>query len=268
MFKIIIYTLLFCVFVFVYARYIELRSIFFPMKAIEITPKEEGLDYEDVYFKTEDGLSLNGWLVKNPKAKATILFFHGNAGNISHRIEKLVIFNQLGLNIFIVDYRGYGKSQGRPSEEGIYKDARAAFDFLSSRPDMNNKKIIAYGESIGGAVAVDLAAKRDVAGLIVDSTFTCAKDMGKKFYPFIPPFLFRTKFDSANKVKTIKSAKLFIHSINDEIVPFEFGQKLYEEATLPKELLKIHGGHNSGFLESKDQIIEKLKSFLQKLDLI
>lgn len=268
MFKIIIYLILFCIFVFVYARYIELRSIFFPMKQIEITPKEENLNYEDVYFKTEDGLSLNGWLVKNPKAKATILFFHGNAGNISHRIEKIVIFNQLGLNVFIIDYRGYGRSQGRASEEGIYKDARAAFDYLYGRPDINNKKIIAYGESIGGAVAIDLATKRGVSCLIVDSSFTSAKDMVRKFYPFIPPFLFKTKFDSAKKVKDIKSDKLFIHSINDEIVPFEFGQKLYEEALPSKELLKIHGGHNSGFLESKELIVEKLKTFLQNLDLI
>ncbi|MBM3248526.1 MAG: alpha/beta hydrolase [Candidatus Omnitrophica bacterium] len=268
MFKIIIYAVLFCIFIVVYARYIELRSIFFPMKQIEITPKEEGLNYEDVYFKTEDGLSLNGWLVKQSQAKATILFFHGNAGNISHRLEKLVIFHQLGLNVFLVDYRGYGRSQGRPSEDGLYKDARAAFDYLSSRPDINNKTIIAYGESIGGAVAIDLAAKRGVCCLIIDSTFTSAKDMARKFYPFIPPFLFKTKFDSAQKVKDITSDKLFIHSINDEIVPFEFGQKLYEEAIAPKELLKIHGGHNSGFLESKELIIFKLKDFLQKLNLI
>ena len=268
MLKIIIFLVLFCVFVFIYARYIELRSIFFPMKQIEVTPKEEGLNYEDVYFKTEDGLSLNGWLVKYPQAKATILFFHGNAGNISHRLEKLAIFHQLGLNVFLVDYRGYGRSQGRPSEEGLYKDARAAFDYLSSRPDINNKTIIAYGESIGGAVAIDLAAKRGVCCLIVDSTFTSAKDMARKFYRFIPPFLFKTKFESDKKVKSVKADKLFIHSINDEIVPFEFGEKLYKEASSPRELLKIHGGHNSGFLESKELIIVKLKDFLQKLNLI
>lgn len=266
--KIVIYLILFCIFVFVFARYIELRSIFFPMKQIEITPRQEGLAFEDIYFKTEDGINLNGWLVKNPKAKATVLFFHGNAGNISHRIEKIVIFNHLGLNVFIIDYRGYGMSQGRPSEDGTYQDARAAFDYLSARSDINNKKIIAYGESIGGAVAVDLAAKRNVACLIVDSSFSSARDLARKFYPFIPSFLFRSKFDSVNKVKTIKSSKLFIHSINDEIVPFELGQKLYQEAIPPKEFFQIHGGHNSGFLESKDKIVEKLKTFLGKLDLI
>jgi len=268
MLKIIIYAALFCLFVFVYARYIEMRSIFYPMKAIEATPKDINLDYEDIYFKTQDGLKLNGWLIKNPKAKAIILFFHGNAGNISHRLEKILIFNQLGLNVFVIDYRGYGRSQGRPSELGIYKDAQAAFDFLVSRKDINKNNLISYGESIGGAVAIDLATKRNVACLIVDSSFTSASQMGKKFYPFIPSFLFWTKFDSISKVKNINTAKIFIHSINDEIVPFEFGKRLYEAASQPKEFLKIIGGHDSGFIESKDLIQERLGAYLKNRGLI
>jgi len=245
-----------------------MRSIFFPMKAIEATPKDIGLDYEDIYFETRDGVKLNGWLIKNPKAKATIIFFHGNAGNISHRLEKISVFNQLGLNVFIVDYRGYGRSQGHPTESGIYKDAQASFDLLLNRQDINKDKLIAYGESIGGAVAIDLATKRKVSCLIVDSSFTCAKDLARKFYPYLPSFLFRTKFDSIDKVKNNDSAKIFIHSANDEIVPFEFGQRLYDAACPPKELLKIIGGHNSGFMESKGVIIEKLSLYLKNLDLI
>jgi fermentation-respiration switch protein FrsA (DUF1100 family) len=190
MLKIILYAILFGIFIFAYARYIEMRSIFFPMKAIEATPKDIGLDYEDIYFEAQDGAKLNGWLIKNPKAKATIIFFHGNAGNISHRLEKISIFNQLGLNVFIVDYRGYGRSQGHPTEMGIYKDAQASFDLLLNRQDINKDKLIAYGESIGGAVAIDLAAKRNVSCLIVDSSFTCAKDLARKFYPYLPSFLF------------------------------------------------------------------------------
>jgi hypothetical protein len=268
MLKILIYTVLFCIFIFGYVRYIEVRSIFYPMKAIEATPKDIGLEYEDIYFDTEDGLRLNAWLIKSPRAKSTLILFHGNAGNISHRLEKILILRQIGLNVFIIDYRGYGKSQGRPSEEGIYKDSRAAYDYLMSRKDINRYKIISFGSSLGGAVAIDLATNRDVACLVVDSSFTSARDMGKKFYPYIPSFLFRTKFDSVNKVKTIKSAKFFIHSINDEIVPFEFGQKLYEIASEPKEFLKILGGHNTGFFESRDLIVERLRNYLQKLDLI
>ncbi|MFH1655972.1 MAG: alpha/beta hydrolase [Candidatus Omnitrophota bacterium] len=268
MLKIFIYIILFCVFVFAYARYIEMRSIFYPMKAIEATPKDIGLDYEDIYFKVEDGVTLNGWLVKNPKAKATILVFHGNAGNISHRLEKISILNQIGLNVFIIDYRGYGRSQGRPSEEGIYKDARAAYDYLATLKGINKDKIVSFGSSIGGAVAIDLAVNRDVACLVVDSSLTSAKDMGKRFYPYIPSFLFQTKFNSIDKVKTIKSAKIFIHSINDEIVPFEFGQRLYDAASQPKEFFKILGGHNSGFMESKDVIIKKLGSYFRELGLI
>jgi len=268
MLKILIYLVLFCIFVFAYARYIEMRSIFYPMKQIEATPKDIGLDFEDIYFNTEDAISLNGWLVKNPKAKATIIVFHGNAGNISHRLEKIAILNQIGLNVFIIDYRGYGKSKGRPSEDGLYKDGRAAYDYLLTRNDIDKNKVISFGSSLGGAVAIDLASKRDVVCLVADSSFTSAREMGKRFYPYIPEFLFRTKFDSINKVKTIKSPKIFIHSINDEIVPFEFGQKLYKSAAEPKEFLKIIGGHNTGFSESRDLIVEKLKSYLQGLGLI
>ena len=268
MFKILVYLVLFCLFVFVYARYIEMRSIFYPMKDIEVTPDVIGLNYEDVYFDTEDGFTLNGWLVKNPQAGATVILFHGNAGNISHRLEKIAILRSLGLNVFAIDYRGYGKSKGRPSEEGLYKDGLASYDYLMTRKDIDNKKIISFGSSIGGAVAIDLAAKRDIACLIVDSSFTSAPEMGKNIYPYIPAFLFRTKFDNVNKVKKMKSAKLFIHSVNDEIVPFDFGKRLYEAASEPKEFLKILGGHNTGFLDSKDSIVEKLSAYLKSLGLI
>lgn len=268
MLKIIISVLLFCVLVVVYARYIERRSIFFPMKGIEARPNDVGLDYEDVYFKTEDGLTLNGWFLKYPKAKTTLILFHGNAGNISHRLEKVSILRNLGLNIFIIDYRGYGRSQGRPSEEGIYKDGLAAFDYLIIRSDIDKDKIISFGSSLGGAVAINLAKARPVACLIVDSSFTSAKEMGHKFFPYIPSFLFSTKFDSIGKVKTINSPKFFIHSLNDEIVPFEFGQKLYQTSSPPKEFLKILGGHNTGFLESQDLIKEKLSLFLKNIGLI
>jgi fermentation-respiration switch protein FrsA (DUF1100 family) len=254
---------LFLIFIAVYIRYIELRSIFYPYRAIENNPKSIGLDYEDCYFKTEDGILLNGWLIKKSSAKSTILFFHGNAGNIGHRLEKLALFYNSGVNTFIIDYRGYGKSQGRPSEEGIYKDARAAYDYLLSRGDSPGKKI-AYGESLGSTVAIDLCRHRQIDGLIVDSAFTNAKDMGRVIFPFIPSFLIANKFDSLNKILGLAIPKLFIHSINDEIVPFSLGEKLFKAATAPKEFLKITGGHNSGFWESQDLIREKITEFLHQ----
>lgn len=257
----------FVILLITYLKVFEQRSLFYPMREIEITPSAVGLDYEEVYFRAADGSLLNGWLIKNPKSAATVIFFHGNAGNISHRLDKLRFFHDLGLNVFIVDYRGYGKSQGRPSEEGIYRDARAAYDYLPGRPDFSGK-IIAYGESLGGAAAIDLAVGRRLDALIVDSAFSSAKDMAKAVFPILPSFLVASKFNSQEKVKRIAIPKLFIHSANDEIVPFAQAEKLFKAAAAPKEFLKITGGHNSGFFESKDIIKEKVKSFLIEYKLL
>lgn len=251
----------------VYIRYLERRSIFYPMRQIETTPDIIGLDYEDIYFNAEDGIRLNGWLVKNPQATSTLIFFHGNAGNISHRLDKLAFFHQLGLNTFIVDYRGYGRSEGKPSEEGIYKDGRAAYDYLLSRTDLGGKKI-AYGESLGSTVAIDLGLHRQLDAVIVDSAFSSAKGMAKVIFPLIPSFLLRSKFDSSAKVKDITVPKLFIHSINDEIVPFLLGEELFKSASYPKDFLAITGGHNTGFMESKDLMKESLRDFLSKAHLL
>ena len=250
-----------------FIRYLELRSIFLPMRTLETNPKSVGLNYEDIFFKTEDGVLLNGWLIKKSKAVSTLIFFHGNAGNISHRLEKVAFFERLGLNVFIIDYRGFGNSQGRPSEQGMYRDAQAAFDYLRSRSDIGDKRI-AYGESIGSAAAIDLCLHRKIDGLIVDSAFTSAKDMARVVYPFIPSFLIFSRFDSIGKIKSIKIPKLFIHSVNDEIVPYRQGEKLFKEASSPKEFLKVAGGHNSGFAESQEKIEERLKYFLAEFSFI
>jgi len=238
------------------------------MREVITTPALIDLKFEDIFFKTEDGAKLNGWLIKSPGAKATFIFAHGNGGNISHRLEKIAMFYQLGVNTFIFDYRGYGKSTGRPTEEGVYKDIRAAYDYLISRDDIDKDKIIAYGESLGGAAAIDLATNRDVASLIVDSTFTSAREMGRIIYPFLPPFVFISKFDSESKVKELRIPKLFIHSENDEIVPFVLGEKLFNAAVEPKDLFRITGGHNTGFIECRNVVLEKLKVYLLSLNLL
>jgi fermentation-respiration switch protein FrsA (DUF1100 family) len=203
-----------------------------------------GLAYEDVYFKTADGLTLNAWFLKNPKATSTLIFAHGNAGNISDRLLKVRFFYNLGLNVFIFDYRGYGNSEGKPTENGIYLDAQAAYDYLQSRGDLNMKNIVAYGASLGGVVAIDLATHRPIAALVVESTITSAPDMARKLYPFIPSVLMSIKFNSLFKVKTITIPKLFMHSPQDTVVPFAMGQRLFAAAHEPKEFLQISGGHN------------------------
>lgn len=252
--------------VVIYVRYIERRALFSPSQIIEVTPIEIGLDFEEIFFKTKDGLRLNGWLIPSGDARFTLLFCHGNAGNISSRIDKIKFFNKLGLNIFIFDYRGYGISQGSPSEAGLYIDAQAAYEYLLSRK-ISFEKIVGYGESLGGAVVIELAKNNDIKALIVESTFSSAKDMSKQIYPFIPFWLFSSKLNSGDKIKLINAPKLIMHSKDDEIVPFCLADKLYRSASEPKFLLQLHGNHNDCFFESEEIVREEIINFLDKLNL-
>lgn len=250
---------------FIYLRYIERRSIYFPMKGIETEPNVVGLNFSDVNFKTPGGLKLSGWFIPDKDNKDTILFCHGNAGNISHRLEKIAIFHNMGLNIFIFDYRGYGKSQGSPSEKGLYEDAEAAYRYLINRGDISWDNIIAYGESIGGAVVIDLASKQKVKALITEEAFSSVKDMVRIIYPFLPHFILQSRFDSVSKIKDIKAPKLIIHSVDDEIVPSHLGEKLFEAAAPPKEFLKLRGGHNTAFIDSEELFSSGIESFLKRI---
>lgn len=250
--------------VVIYLRYIEKRSLFYPSREIEYLPKDSGMSFEDVFFKTPDNLELNGWFVPAKDTRYTILFCHGNAGNISHRLEKVKFFQELGNNVFIFDYRGYGRSKGAPSEKGLYNDAQGAYNYLLSRK-IAPGQIIGYGESIGGAVIIDLASKNTLGGLIIDSSISNTKDMVKIIYPFLPYWVLSSRWDSVNKIKSITIPKLIIHSINDEIVPYRLGRKLFESAAEPKEFLQIRGGHNSCFFESTQILKERIADFLKGL---
>ncbi len=247
-------------------RYVERHSIYFPMKDIFSDPSLIGLAYEDVYFHTRDGRSLNGWFIPSDTAKSTVILFHGNAGNIGHRLEKIMIFNDLGLNVFVFDYRGYGKSPGAPSESGLYKDAEAAYEYLTKERGIPQDEIILYGESIGGAVAVHLAKEKGIRALITEEAFTSIKDMSGLAYPFIPNFIFSSRFDSVPKIKAISCPKLIIHAVDDEIVPFRMGKRLFDEAAPPKVFLEIRGSHNTAFLDSKEKYRAGLRSFLNSLE--
>ncbi len=248
----------------VYLRFTEKRIIFYPSGEIELTPQDIGLKYEDVFFNSADGVKLNAWFVPGLKEKATFIFCHGNAGNISHRLEKVKAFHDLDYNVLVFDYRGYGKSQGSPSEEGLYADTQAAYDYLLGR-GVESSKIIGFGESLGGAAIIDLASKNELGALIVESTFSSGRDMSKVIYPYIPPWVFSSRFDSVEKIKRVSAPKLVIHSINDEIVPYRLSRKLYDAASQPKEFFEIRGGHNSGFFECEELAKEKLASFLNNL---
>lgn len=251
--------------VFLFIRYLEEKSLYFPLRTIEATPKDIGLDYEDISFMSKDGIRLTGWFIPSKSPRATLIFCHGNGGNISHRLEKIKIFNDLNINVLIFDYRGYGMSGGSPSENGLYLDVEAVYDFLINDKKVLPQRIIVYGESLGGAVAIDLASKHELGGIIIEEGFTSVGDMAKGILPFLPTFIYKSKFDSLQKIKGIKSPKLILHSVDDEIVPFEMGEKLFQVASEPKEFVKLRGGHNDTFLISKEIFISKTELFINRL---
>lgn len=251
-----------------YVRYLEHKSIFLPVRELAFTPADINLTFEDCWMTTEDNLKLHGWFVPNAKAKSTLMFFHGNAGNIGDRLEKVRLFQALGLNVFIFDYRGYGKSQGSPGEAGLYKDSAAAYKYLVQERHIRPSDIILYGASLGAVFAVDLAVKKEVGAFIIDSAFTCATDMAKVIYPFIPSFCVRIKLDSVSKVNNIRVPKLFIHSTEDEIVPFALGRKLFAAAAEPKIFCSIKGSHNDGFDQDREIFWKAIKDFLKDLKFI
>jgi hypothetical protein len=221
--------------------------IYFPVKEIEATPGMVGIKYEDVWLKTEDGTKINGWFVPNKNSRKVILFFHGNGGNISHRLDKIGFFHALPANVFVIDYHGYGRSEGAPSEENLYRDAKAAYQYLISEKKFYPQQIVVYGSSLGGVVAVDLATKKEIGGLILQSTFTSAKDMAVRMNPLYrrPIVWIRSSFDAIGKIGKVRVPVLIIHSREDEMVPYQMSIALFEKASHPKKLLILEkGGHN------------------------
>jgi len=224
-----------------------------PVRVVPYTPGELGLDFEEVIFKSSDGLQLSGWYIPADNSEFTVLFCHGNGGNMMHRLDSINILYNLGLNCFIFDYRGYGNSQGKPGEEGTYLDVRAAYKWLTEEKKISPDDIIIFGRSLGGSIAAQLAGRVEAKGLIIESTFTSYADIGKKFYPYMPVRWFaRFSYHTVDFLKSVHCPVMIIHSRNDEVVPFEFGLELYEAANEPKEFVEIFGSHNDGFLVSSE----------------
>lgn len=245
------------------------KMVYFPRKHLDAAPSAIGLKYRGVYLDTEDGVRIHGWMVGEEKYRGNgvILFCHGNAGNISHRLDTLEIFHQLEYNVFLFDYRGYGQSQGSPSEQGTYKDAEAAWKFLVETEKYAPGKIILFGRSLGGALAAHLASRHDAAALVLESTFTSVTDLGAQLYPYLPVrLLSRFKYNTRALLKNIKEPVLVVHSPHDELVPFNHGKKLFDAANEPKQFLKISGSHNYGFTESAKTYIKGLKKFFSSLN--
>jgi len=236
--------------------------IYYPVRALSADPGSIGLDFESVSFETKDRVKLSGWFIPGENARGVILFCHGNAGNISHRLESIQIFHRLGLDIFIFDYRGYGRSEGKPTEPGTYQDAEAAWRYLTEERQVNPDKVIVFGRSLGGAVASWLAQRHTPGALILESTFTSIPDIAARLYPYLPVRLFsRFKYNTAEYLDRINCPVLIVHSRDDEIMPFSHGQRLFEMAKEPKKFLEITGTHNEGFITSGKHYEEGLNTF-------
>lgn len=228
------------------------------------TPESVGLSFEEVWLETEDHKTLHGWFVPADPGALTVLFFHGNAGNISGRMETLQFFHRMGLNALIFDYRGFGQSEGRTTEKGTYRDASAAWNYLRSERNIAEEDIIIMGRSLGGPIAAWLAARVEPVAVILESTFTSATDIAKDKYPWLPVnWLLKYRYNTINSLKSIKAPILITHGRDDVVIPYHHGERLLEAAKEPKTFIELSGAHATGFLETGELYRQKLKQFLE-----
>lgn len=247
----------------------ENKLIYFPSKFPAGSweeAKQEGFQPEDVFLQTTDGVKIHGWFVRGENAKATILFFHGNAGNLSDRYDWVRDLSRLPANVFILDYRGYGKSEGSPNEKGIYLDAQAAYRYLTEQQKVDPKTLVLYGKSIGSGPACELASKFPCAGLILQSPFTKVKDMADRLIPPLPlRWVVRTRFDNLEKIQKITVPKLIVHSRNDEVIPFWMGEKLFQASAEPKQFQAFtRAGHNDLISMERPALLKLFGEFLKR----
>ncbi len=241
------------------------RLVYQPTRTLASTPADVGLPCEELWLHTADGVRIHGWLVPGPSRQdgPFVLFCHGNAGNIGHRLQTLLLFHKMGLSTCIFDYRGYGLSQGSPDEEGTSADARAAWAYLTDTRAIQPERIVLWGRSLGGAVAARLARETRPGALIVESGFTSVPDLGARIYPIFPVrLLCRFDYDTRACVAAAPCPVLVVHSPDDEIIPYAMGRRIYDAAPGFKRFLDIAGSHNTGFIESAEGYTRGVRSFL------
>jgi fermentation-respiration switch protein FrsA (DUF1100 family) len=237
-----------------------------PGRELVTSPASIGLEYESLTLVTGDDEHLDAWFIPAEPARGTLLFCHGNAGNISHRLDSIRIFHELGLSVLIFDYRGYGQSSGRPGEQGTYRDAEAAWRYLVDRRGIAPQRVILFGRSLGASIAAWLAARVPAAGLILESGFTSVPDVAAQLYPWLPVrWLSRYRYNTREYLADVRSPVLIIHSREDEIIPYSNGEALFDAAREPKQFLELRGGHNDGFLASARKYLRGLREFLDKV---
>lgn len=270
----VLWTLLgFCAAVYVgfglYLYIFQERQIYFPQlpsHPMQATPADIGLEYEPLRLKTADGESLDAWYIPAAGARRTLLYLHGNGGNISHRFDPIGVFHRLGLNVLIFDYRGYGASTGKPDEAGTYADAEAAWHYLTGERGVQPEDIVLFGESLGGAIAARLASRQRPAGLILYASLTSVEAMARELFPFYPArLLARYRYDTLGAMPGISCPVLILHSSDDEIIPFHHGKALFEAASGSRRLLALKGGHNDALLVSRDVYAQGVEEFLASL---
>lgn len=239
--------------------------VYFPDKEMTCSPHDVNLPYEAVSFHTRDRIEIAAWFVPAEQSRGVVLICHGNGGNISHRVPLIRILNDLSLSCLIFDYRGYGNSAGKPTEEGTYLDAEAAWHYLVDTRGIDARNIVILGKSLGGAVAARLAREHTPVALIVQSTFTSLTELGRTVYPFLPVrLLSRFNYGTAEYLRGVNCPVLIMHSRQDEIVPYSHGCELFRVAGQPKEFVEMEGDHNSGFIVSESRFREGVSGFLRQ----
>lgn len=245
----------------------QTRLVYYPEigREVAITPQSYGLAFEPAEIRTSDGETLQAWWVPAADARGTVLLLHGNAGNMSHRLDYLLMFHRFGYSTLIMDYRGYGRSTGTPSEEGTYRDAEAAWDYLRQARSVRQQDLVIAGESLGGGVASWLAARVAPRAVLLFSTFTSMGDLGSEIYWFLPVRLInRMRYDNVANLERINAPLFVAHSRDDEIVPYAHGRRLFEAAREPKEFLEMRGGHNEGLVFARKEWAAQLGAFLDR----
>ena len=248
--------------------FIDQQMIYFPDRRLTASPADAGLGFEDIFFTASDGIRLHGWYVPGP-SPVTMVWFHGNAGNISHRVENILQLNRhLGFNVFIFDYRGYGHSEGKPSEHGLYLDAEAAIDYLVEKRGLEPKTdLVLFGRSLGCGVAVEMATRYRVRATILESGFSSVRAMAKRIYPFLPSGLLlslvEARYDSLAKLPMVRAPVMVLHGDRDSTVPIEFGVEMFEAANEPKRFYTIEGAaHNDTYYVGGELYFEALREFI------
>ncbi len=250
--------------IFLTYKYYEHKHIYSPDSNIISTPEEFGIEFQDIKFSSRDMVLLHGWFIRGQRERV-ILFLHGNKHNISFPLQYIDMLEKLGYSVFLFDYRGYGKSNGIPTERGLYQDALGAYDFLLKK-GYKEDDIVLFGRSLGGAVAIYIASKIKAKGLILDSSFTSMYDLSYDIFGFhFPKWLISNRYESLELIKNLMIPKIIIHSKDDDLIPFYHGRRLFEYASSPKEFLEIKGSHISAFSVSKEIYTDRIKKFLDNL---